>query len=127
VNQTFNVGAERFGTMREDFQAVLDRAGHGKRIVPLPAGPAVLALKLFERLGLSPLYAWIYATATKDSFVSIERIGRLGFRPQFSNAEALIRGYDWYVANRQRIRGTSGVTHRKPWRQGVLALAKYAF
>jgi len=127
VNETFNVGAERFGTMREDFQAVLDRAGHGKRIVSLPAGPAVLALKLFERLGLSPLYAWIYATATKDSFVSIERIGQIGFRPQFSNAEALIRNYDWYVANRQRIRGASGVTHRAPWRRGVLGLAKHAF
>lgn len=127
VNDTFNVGAERFGTMREDFQSVLDRAGHGRRIVSIPAGPAILALKVFERLGLSPLYAWIYETAAKDSFVSIERIRRLGFQPAFSNSDALIRNYDWYVANRHRIRGTGGVTHRVPWRRGILSLAKHAF
>ncbi|MGZ5206155.1 MAG: NAD-dependent epimerase/dehydratase family protein, partial [Caldimonas sp.] len=42
VNDTFNVGAREFGTMRENFQAVLDRAGHGRRVVALPARPAVL-------------------------------------------------------------------------------------
>jgi nucleoside-diphosphate-sugar epimerase len=35
VNDTFNVGAKKFGTMRENFQAVLDRAGHGKHVVSL--------------------------------------------------------------------------------------------
>ena len=47
--------------------------------------------------GLSPLYEWVYETAAKDSFVSIERIEpRLGFVPAYSNREALIRNYDWY-------------------------------
>lgn len=36
VNDTFNVGAKEFTTMREDYQAVLDIAGFGKQIVPLP-------------------------------------------------------------------------------------------
>ncbi|MEM7668576.1 MAG: NAD-dependent epimerase/dehydratase family protein, partial [Pseudomonadota bacterium] len=60
VNDTFNVGAEVFGTMREDYQAVLDRAGYGKHIVPLPAKPIVVALGLLERLKLSPLYGRLY-------------------------------------------------------------------
>ena len=30
VNDTFNIGAQSSRTMREDFQAVLDHAGHGK-------------------------------------------------------------------------------------------------
>jgi hypothetical protein len=38
-DDTFNVGAEQFGTPRSDFQAVLDEAGHGKRIVSLPERP----------------------------------------------------------------------------------------
>ena len=33
VSDTYNLGAEVFGTLRESFQAVLDRAGHGKRVV----------------------------------------------------------------------------------------------
>lgn len=128
VDDTFNVGAKGFGTMREDFQAVLDHAGHGKRIVGLPAGPVAGVLKVLERLRLSPLYQWIYETAAKDSFVSIERIeSRLGFVPEYSNRDALIRNYDWYLANRDRIRGTSGISHRVPWKHGILRLAKYLF
>lgn len=33
VNNTFNIGAEKFKTMREDYQAVLDEAGFGKKII----------------------------------------------------------------------------------------------
>ena len=125
VNDTFNVGAARFGSLRESFQAVLLRAGHGKRVIGVPAAPAVWTLRGLEALGLSPLYKWIYETAGKDSFVSIDKItDRLGYTPQFSNEEALIRNYDWYVANRDRISSESGVTHRVPWKRGALRLVR---
>lgn len=125
VNDTFNVGAGDFGTLRESFQAVLDHAGHGRHVVSLPAAPAIAALRALERLHLSPLYRWIYETAGKDSFVSIERIGRrLGFVPRYSNRDALIRNYDWYVKHRDEYRGVAGVSHRVPWRKGALGLAK---
>jgi len=128
VSDTFNVGASEFGTMRENFQAVLDRAGHGRRVVSVPAKPARVILGLFGALHLSPLYPWIYDTAAEDSFVSIERLkDHLGFRPCYSNRAALIRNYDWYVAHREQIRATTGVTHRVPWKKGVLQLAKYCF
>jgi nucleoside-diphosphate-sugar epimerase len=128
VNDTFNVGAKEFGTMREDFQAVLDHAGHGKRVIGLPARPVIWTLKLLELLRLSPLYEWVYETAAKESFVSVERIeSRLGFVPKYSNREALIRNFDWYVAHRDQFRGTSGISHRVPWKQGALRLAKHIF
>jgi len=128
VNDTFNVGAKAFGTMREDFQAVLDHAGHDKRVIGLPARPAIAVLKVLERLRLSPLYRWVYETAATDSYVSIERIERrLGFVPVYANRDALIRNYEWYLANRERIRGTSGISHRVPWKQGILRLAKHLF
>jgi hypothetical protein len=81
-----------------------------------------------ERLKLSPLYRWVYETAATDSFVSIEKAERvLGFAPKYSNREALIRNYQWYLDNRQRFTGQSGVTHRVPWKQGILGLAKRFF
>ncbi len=73
VNDTFNIGAKEFTTMKEDYQAVLDYAGHGKKIVRLPEKPIILMLKVLEALKLSPLYKWVYETASKDSFVSIEK------------------------------------------------------
>ncbi len=127
VNDVFNVGAREFGTPRSDFQAVLDHAGHGKRIIPLPSGPAILALRVLESVGLSPLYKWVYETVDKESFVSIEKAESVGFNPKYSNKDALIRNYDWYVANLDNFKGQSGVTHRVPWKQGALALAKLFF
>jgi len=128
VNDTFNIGAKQFGTMKEDWQAVLDFAGHGKRIIPLPAGPAILALRVLEALHLSPLYRWVYETAAKDSFVSIEKAERvLGFAPRYSNRDALIRNYRWFLEHPPPAAGASGITHRVPWKQGVLALVKRFF
>lgn len=125
VNDVFNVGAARYGTFRQSFQAVLDRAGHGKHIVGVPATPAIWTLRALEAMHLSPLYRWIYETAGKDSFVSIDKItARLGYDPKYSNEEALIRNYDWYVANRDRIIQGEGVTHREPWKRGALKLVR---
>jgi nucleoside-diphosphate-sugar epimerase len=128
VNDTYNVGAKEFGTMRDNVQAVLDRAGHGKRVVCVPAAPAILALKVLEWLRLSPLYEWIYQTAARDSFVSIEQLQRkLGFVPRRDNRAALMRNYDWYAANRAEFLGTTGVTHRLPWSKGALGWVKWFF
>jgi nucleoside-diphosphate-sugar epimerase len=126
INDTFNVGAQEFGTMRDNFQAVLDRARRGGRMIGVPAAPVILLLKMLEGLHLSPLYEWIYETAARDSFVSIERLqSRLGFVPQYSNRTALIRNYDWYVSHREEYRGKTGVTHRVPWKKGALGWAKW--
>lgn len=128
VNDTFNIGAKEFTTMREDYQAVLDRAGKGKKIVPFPAAPVIWALRVLEALKLSPLYAWVYETASKDSFVSIEKAERvLGYQPKYSNKDALVRNYQWYLDNMHTFEGQTGVSHRVPWSQGVLKLAKAFF
>ena len=128
VNDTFNVGAKEFGTMRENFQAVLDRAGHGRKVVSLPAAPAIAALRLLHATGLSPLYEWIYETAGLESFVSTERLERkLGYVPGRSNRMALTANYDWYVAHRDELQGQSGTTHRVPWKKGFLRWAKRLF
>ncbi len=125
INETYNVGAKEFSTFKADFQSVLDLAGFGKRIVSLPAMPAIWVLRFLDRLGLSPLYPWVYETAVKDSFVSIDKAQQmLGFNPKFSNQQALERNYNWYVSNRKSFAGQSGKTHRVPWKQGVLGILK---
>lgn len=128
VNDTFNIGAKQFTTMKQDYQAVLDRAGHGKKIVPFPAWPAIWALRVLEFYHLSPLYKWVYETAAKDSFVSIEKAERiLGYQPTYSNQDALLRNYQWYLDNLNKFEHRSGVSHRVPWKQGILSLAKRFF
>jgi len=128
VNDVFNIGAREFRTMKEDYQAVLDEAGFGAKIRPLPEKPIIGTLRVLEKLKLSPLYKWVYETASKDSFVSIDKAERvLGWRPKYSNQDALIRNYRWYLDNLSQFEGRSGVSHRVPWKQGVLGIAKRLF
>jgi nucleoside-diphosphate-sugar epimerase len=128
VNDTFNIGAKLFTTMREDYQAVLDKAGFGKKIRGFPATPMIWTLRFLELLHLSPLYKWVYETACEDSFVSIEKAERiLGYAPQFSNKDALVHNFDWYVANLNSFKNASGVSHRVPWKQGILRFVKIFF
>ena len=128
VNDIFNIGAKEFGTVKGDFQAVLDYAAFGKRIIAFPEGPAIFALRTLEQLNLSPVYPWVYETVGKESFVSIERAERvLGYAPKYSNKDALIRNYKWYVDNMESFQNQTGVSHRVPWSQGILKLLKVFF
>lgn len=125
ASDTFNIGAEKFDTFKSDFQFVLDLAGHGKKVVSLPALPAIWILRLLDKIGLSPLYPWVYETAVTDSYVSIKKAKSiLGFSPRYSNKEALERNYRWYMANKDSFQGSTGKTHRVPWKQGALRLVK---
>ncbi len=128
VDDVFNIGAKEYTTMKEDWQAVMDYAGHGKRIVGFPASPMIWTLRFLEKLNLSPLYKWVYETASTDSFVSIEKAERvLGYAPKFSNKDALIRNYKWYLEHLHEFQNTSGVSHRVPWKHGILSVAKKFF
>ncbi|GAA3815585.1 NAD(P)-dependent oxidoreductase [Sphaerisporangium flaviroseum] len=129
ANDTYNVAAAEFGTLRTDFQAVLDAAGHGKRVVSLPARPALAGLRLLERSGLSPVYGRLLHKLRADSYVSIGKArDRLGFRPRLSNRDAILRTYEWWRGQRaDRPARATGRTSGDAWRQGALSLAKVFF
>jgi len=125
ASATFNVGATRFGTVREDIGALCDYARSGARPMATPAPLVKALLGIFEALRLSPLYKWVYATADRDSFVSTEKIrAALGWEPRYSNAEALIRSYQWYLDHAGELQSGTGITHRIAWDQGILRFFK---
>ena len=107
---------------------MLDDAGFGKKIRGFPAWPMIWTLRILEAMKLSPLYKWVYETASKDSFVSIDKAkSQLGYKPKYSNKDALVRNYRWYIDNMHKFENQSGVSHRVPWSQGILKLAKVFF
>ncbi|HEX2496429.1 MAG TPA: NAD(P)-dependent oxidoreductase, partial [Gaiellaceae bacterium] len=48
ANETLSVGAEQFGTVREDLQALIDHAGSSSRLTPVPVRPAEVVLRALE-------------------------------------------------------------------------------
>ncbi|HNM77003.1 MAG TPA: NAD-dependent epimerase/dehydratase family protein [Tepidiformaceae bacterium] len=123
TNETMNIGADRYQTLNQDMQALFDHANSGSKLWHLPARPGEFALRGLELAHLSPLAAWHYGTMWRDSYVEVDKAKRLlGWQPQYSNAEALIRAWDWYVENKGRY--DTGVTHRVAWQKGALAIMR---
>lgn len=125
ANTTFNVGATSFSTVREDLAALCEYAGTGATVAATPATVVKPTLRVLNALSLSPLYKWVYATANKDSVASTAKIEEtLGWEPRYSNTEALIRAYRWYIDNKASIEEGTGITHRAAWDHGILKLVK---
>ncbi len=123
TNETMNIGADRYETLNEDMQALFDHANSGSKLWHLPARPGEWSLRVLELAHLSPLAAWHYGTMWRDSYVEVDKAKRLlGWQPQYSNAEALIRAWDWYEENKGRY--DTGVTHRVAWQKGALAIMR---
>ncbi len=124
ANHTFNVGASEFKTVREDVGALCAYAGSGAHVIATPAALVKPVLAAAEALKLSPLYKWVYGTADKDSFVSTDRIQALGWKAHYSNSQALIRSYQWYLDHYHEAEQGTGTHHRVAWDQGALKLVK---
>ncbi|HHE04634.1 MAG TPA: NAD(P)-dependent oxidoreductase [candidate division WOR-3 bacterium] len=124
VNDTFNIGAKDYGTVLEDVGTLCKFARNGARVMTTPARIVKPMLEIAWALRLSPLYKWVYGTADTDSFVSVEKAEKiLGWEPKYSNAEALIRSYKWYLEHKNELKAV-GITHRVAWKQGILGLIK---
>jgi len=126
INTVFNIGAEKFSTVKEDLQKLFDYANSGSKLLPTPAILVKKTLWFFEKLKISPLYQWIYDTADKDSFVSINRVTKvLKWKPRYSNSQSLIKSFQWYLDNYKEIKlRPSGITHTVGWKQGILGFIK---
>jgi nucleoside-diphosphate-sugar epimerase len=123
--EVYNIGAARFGTVNEDLGGLLEHAGSGSRILHIPARPAKAVLGLLSALRLSPVYRWVYDTADQDSFVSIAKAEtELGWESRFSNRDALIGTYDWYLREGRVMARQTGTSHRVAWKQGALRVVK---
>jgi nucleoside-diphosphate-sugar epimerase len=123
---TFNVGAETFGTLREDIGALIRHAAKQSKIRSIPPWLAIGSLALLDKLRLSPLGPWHYLTYHKPYHFDIAPVKEvLGWKPRYANQDILNCSYDWFIANRiacpdSRVRSF----HRTPVKQRVLHLVK---
>jgi nucleoside-diphosphate-sugar epimerase len=95
----FHFGASRFGTLRDDLQALIDHAGTSARLRSVPAPLARAILRSMEAAGMTRPSELHYMSAWgKESVADTSRArNELGWQPRWSNIEALRHAYDWYV------------------------------
>lgn len=121
----YNVGTDRFGTLREALENLVRYAGSAARVRSLPAGLTITALRALDAVGLSPLAPWHYLTYDKPFYFDVAPLLEMGWRPKYSNDDMFRESYDWFVANRQAASESKGGSpHRRRVREGVLWLLK---
>jgi nucleoside-diphosphate-sugar epimerase len=120
----FNVGAERFGTMREALEALVRHAKTGSPVRSLPMAPAEKVMDLTSWLGLSPLGPYHSLMYGREMYFDLAHVKSvLGWRATRSNDEMLIESYDYYLRHREQILQRRGASrHRSPIRFGLLRL-----
>ena len=121
----YNVGTDRFATLREDLQALIRHAGSASRVVGVPAGPAIMTLRLLDRMRMSPLAPWHYETYHIPFHFDVSDLLAMGWKPRYSNIEMLAESYDWLRDNPDGADAAHGTSiHRRPVAGGILNLLR---
>jgi nucleoside-diphosphate-sugar epimerase len=124
--QVYNIGTDRFGSMREVLEGLCRHAGTGSKVKSVPDAPVRWIMAGASKLGLSPLGAYHYMAYGKPNYFDIsDAVSELGWHPTYSNEEAMIASYDWYLANREEVLSSKWTAspHKSAVKQGILRLA----
>lgn len=116
----YNVGSDRFGTLREALETLVQHARSTSRVRSLPVLPTVQSLRLLDWLNLSPLAPWHYLTYHEAFYFDVKPLLQMGWKPQYSNDEMLAESFDWFLSHRHDG-DTEGA--QSPHRKSVKELA----
>ena len=128
IEGIFNVGADRFGTMREVLENLAKHAGSASKVKSVPAKIAEVGMNFTSAIGLSPLGSYHSLMYGRSMYFDTnEAKEALGFQPKYSNDEMFAATYDWYCQNRSAIISGQivGSKHQSAMKQKVLKLVPY--
>ncbi len=122
----YNVGTDRFGTMREALEGLVRHAGSRSRVRSLPLGPTAAAMQAASALRLAPFAPYHWLMYGKSMWFDTARAqAELGWHARASTDEMLAESYDWYLAHRAGLAGSGPASHhRSPVREGALAAGR---
>lgn len=126
-SDVFHIGSDDVKPLRAVYEAVIREANSRSRVASLPRAPAIAAMKLAHKLGISPLGPYHYQMIAEDFLFDTTKIKKnLGWRPTLTNEQMLVRAYQYYAARRAEIHSRKDVSaHSKPAEMGVIRLLKW--
>ena len=121
----FNVGTDRFGSLRGDLEDLITYAGTESKVRSLPEFLTISSLRMLHWMRLSPLTPWHYLTYHKPCCFEVQPLIDMGWKPRYSNKEMFRETYDWFCEHYDPAKLLmAGSPHRRPLKQGVLWLVK---
>ncbi len=124
----FNIGTDRFGTMRQALENLIKHAGSATKVRSVPAKLAEMGMSFTSSIGLSPLGPYHSLMYGKSMYFDTDEAKiALGFKPKYSNDEMFAATYDWYCQNRSAIISGQivGSKHQSAMKQKILRIVPY--
>jgi nucleoside-diphosphate-sugar epimerase len=120
----YNVGTDRFGTLRVALENLIVYAGTKSKVKSLPTRLTINALRLLDILSLSPLAPWHYLTYHKAFYFDLKPLHDLGWKAKYSNDEMLRESYHSFLRTAQNETHSMASAHRSPVKEKILWLIK---
>ena len=128
IEGTFNIGTDRFGSMREVLEHLTKYAGTGSQVKSVPANLAKIGMNITSAIGLSPLGAYHSLMYGKSMYFDIQEEKKiLDFNPIYSNNQMFEVTYDWYCNRRHDIISgkLDSSKHQSAMKQRILKIVPY--
>jgi nucleoside-diphosphate-sugar epimerase len=121
----YNVGTDRYGTIRQALENLIQHANSRSKVRGLPRRLTMQMLRLLDVMGLSPLAPYHYLTYHRSLCFDIRKVLELGWKPRYSNDEMLRESYDSFLAEADSPNPASAVSpHRKRVNESALWLLR---
>jgi nucleoside-diphosphate-sugar epimerase len=112
ANDEYNVGAAVYGTVKHDLAELIATVGSTAKPTPVPTLAIRAVLQPLDAVGRSPFNAWHWKSAPRPFYFDLAKTrAELEWEPRYSNAQALARAYEHYLA---RPEVSSASAHRRP-------------
>lgn len=122
----YNVGTDRFGTLRQGLENLIKHAGTPSKVKSLPEGLTINTLRVLDWVRLCPLAPWHYLTYHKEFFFDVAPLHALGWKAKYSNDEMFRESYNSFINDYDRLKAEkAGSAHRKPVKEAILKVVKW--
>ena len=122
----YHIGSDDVPTMKEMYRDLMIFAGKKPRLWCVPEGPSVLAMKVLNKLNLSPLGPYHYRMIAANFVFDNSKLKRdLGWTPTKTNTQILCDAYKYYQDNYDAINTATGASaHKSKAKAGILNLLR---
>lgn len=117
--QIYNVGSEKFGTMKQTLQSLADHAKTGSIVVSLPKRIVSQPMKFLSKIRLAPFAEYHWKMYSESLYFDCSKIqNRLGWSAEYSVSQSIIDSYENYLANKES--SFTGSDHQTVPKEGVI-------
>ena len=122
----YNVGTDRYNTLRQDLESLIKYANSTSKVRSLPDTLTINTLKVLDHLNLSPLAPWHYLTYHKAFEFDVQPLLDIGWKPKYSNIQMFKESYSWFLENVEEVMAKKEnlSIHRNPVAGKILNVLK---